>query len=121
MPFQGVLCLVYMICALRTNMVFVGIFFTLVLAFGFLTGGYFYNAQGRTALAGKLIIGGGACAFVTCILGWWIFAAILLASLDFPFGLPVGDLSTMIKSASEKKKEKMRDGAIADEENAAAT
>lgn len=116
---MGVLCLIYMICALRTNLVFVGIFFTLVLAFGFLTGAYFHNAQGNATLAGKLIIGGGACAFVTCILGWWIFAAILLASLDFPFGLPVGDLSTMIKGASDKKKEKIREnGGVADEENA---
>jgi len=110
-----------MICALRTNLVFVGIFFTLVIAFGFLTAGYFYNAQGNTAMAGKMIVGGGAVAFVTCILGWWIFAAILLASLDFPFGLPVGDLSTFIKSATDKKKEQMRDGAVADEENAVAT
>jgi len=109
-----------MVCALRTNVVFVGIFFTLVLAFGFLTGGYFHNAQGNAVLAGKLIVGGGACAFVTCILGWWIFAAILLASLDFPFGLPVGDLSTMIKGATEKKKEQMENGGMADE-NALAT
>jgi len=58
---------------------------------------------------------------MTCLLGWYIFAAILLASLDFPFGLPVGDLSTLIKGATEKKKEQMRDGRIADEENAVAT
>lgn len=25
---------------------------------------------------------------MTCLLGWWIFFAILLAALDFPFQLP---------------------------------
>ncbi|KAL8744472.1 MAG: hypothetical protein Q9190_003286 [Brigantiaea leucoxantha] len=28
----------------------------------------------------------------------------MLASLDFPFQIPVGDLSTMVKGASEKNK-----------------
>jgi len=34
--------------------------------------------------------------------GWWIFLAITLASVDFPLAIPVGDLSTMIKGASER-------------------
>ncbi|MDI1492706.1 MAG: hypothetical protein OHK93_004488 [Ramalina farinacea] len=48
----------------------------------------------------------GAFAFVTSLAGWWIFCAIMLASLDFPFSLPVGDLSRVIKGASERKIEK---------------
>ena len=32
MVFMGVLCLIYLVCSLRTNIVFVVIFFTLVLA-----------------------------------------------------------------------------------------
>jgi len=36
--------------------------------------------------------------------GWWIFFAIMLAALDFPFQIPVGDLFTMIKGASERPK-----------------
>lgn len=117
---MGVLCFVYMICALRTNLVFVLIFFTLIPAFGLLCGGFFYLGLGNTTRASTLIIAGGAFAFVTCILGWWIFAAILLASLDFPFQLPgmsttllylhelllitcpVFDLSTVIRGASDK-------------------
>lgn len=121
---MGVLCLVYLICALRTNLVFVGIFFTLVLAFGFLTAAYWYTADGNAVLAGRMQIAGGACSFVTCLLGWWIFMAIMLAALDFPFQIPgkyllaewplarscaddpypVGDLSSMIKGASERQK-----------------
>jgi succinate-acetate transporter protein len=116
--FMGLLCLMYLVCSLRTNVVFVVIFLTLVLAFGCLTGAYWNNAlsfaataAGNTALsatkakiASRCLVAGGACAFVTCLAGWWIFFAIMLASLDFPFQIPVGDLSTMIKGASEKKK-----------------
>lgn len=41
--------------------------------------------------------------------GWWIFFAIMLASLDFPFNIPVGDLSHIIKGASAKKAMKEHD------------
>jgi len=104
--FMGVLCFIYMICALRTNIVFFGIFATLVPAFGCLAGAYWHLAQGNTAIAGKLLVAGGAITFVTDMLGWWIFAAIMLAALDFPFQLPVGDLSHIIKGASQKAKER---------------
>lgn len=99
---MGVLCLIYLICALRTNIVFVLIFFLLVPAFGCLTAAFWYAALGNTDRFSTLLIAGGALAFVVCILGWWIFTAILFASLDFPIQLPVGDLSHIIKGGSEK-------------------
>jgi len=89
-----VLCLVYMILALRTNIVFFLIFFTLVPAFGCLAGAYWhlalaYGGQAASATtAGRLVIAGGAWCFITCLLGWYIFFAIMLAALDFPFNLP---------------------------------
>lgn len=128
--FMSLLCFVYMILALRTNIVFVIIFATLVPAFGCLAGAYWHNAQafgaGATvapAISGKLLIAAGALTFITDMAGWWIFFAIMLAALDFPFQLPgmsttkvtschmltvriVGDLSTLIKGASEKAKQK---------------
>ena len=85
---MGVLCFLYMLLALRTNIVFFLIFLTLVLAFSCLAGAYWQLAQGATVLAGRLVVAGGACAFVTCCCGWWIFFAIMLAALDFPFQLP---------------------------------
>jgi hypothetical protein len=85
---MGFLCFIYMICALRTNLVFVGIFFFLVPAFGCLAGAYWHLAEGNVSTALTLLKAGGACCFVVCALGWWIFFAILLASLDFPFQLP---------------------------------
>lgn len=115
---MGLLCLIYFICSLRTNVVFALIFFTLVLAFGCLTGAYWNLAiaygnpatsaarAAHAATAGKCLVAAGALTFVTDMCGWWIFFAIMLASLDFPFQIPVGDLSTMIKGASDRKKAK---------------
>jgi hypothetical protein len=85
---MGLMCFIFLICSIRTNVCFFMIFFTLVMAFGFLTGSYLQLNNGNVALAGRLQVAGGACAFVTCIFGWWIFFAIMLAALDFPFQLP---------------------------------
>ena len=113
--FMGVLCFIYLICSLRTNVVFVVIFFTLVCAFGLLAGSYWQNAlaigdpkghPNAAHLAGRLQIAAGAFTFVTSMAGWWIFFAIMLASLDFPFQIPVGDLSTLIRGGSERLKDK---------------
>ena len=84
---MGAMCLVYSICALRTNLILFLILFLLVPTFACLTAGYFFLAAG-SAKATNCIIAGGALAFVVCMLGWWIFAAILLAAVDFPLAIP---------------------------------
>jgi len=101
---MGILCLVYLICSIRTNLIFFLIFFTLVPAFGLLAGAFLNGAQGKAGIAHKCQEAAGAFTFVTCILGWYILLAIMLASVDFPFDLPLVDLSGMIKGASEKRK-----------------
>ncbi|CAI9636339.1 unnamed protein product [Alternaria burnsii] len=101
---MGLLCLVYLICSIRTNLIFFLIFFTLVPAFGLLAGSYLQAANGRAALAAKLAEAAGAFCFVTCLCGWYIFLAIMLASVDFPLDLPLVDLSSVVKGASEKRK-----------------
>lgn len=101
---MGVLCLVYLVLALRTNVVFVLIFFWLVIAFGCLAGAYWHLANAyadprsaadptfavasELATAGRCAVAGGAFCFLVCLLGWWIFSAIMLAALDFPFQIP---------------------------------
>ncbi|CAH0001999.1 unnamed protein product [Clonostachys byssicola] len=103
--FMGVLCFLFLVCSLRTNVVFVVIFLSLMLAFFFLTGGYMALASdftGNADKAGKLIIGGGACAFVCAMTGWYLLTAQMLDVVDFPFGLPVGDLSGIVKGRSER-------------------
>lgn len=34
--------------------------------------------------------------------GWWIFLAQMLAAVDFPLQIPVGDVSHLIPGASTK-------------------
>jgi succinate-acetate transporter protein len=112
--FMGVLCFIYLICSLRTNVVFVVIFFSLTGTFCLLSGAYWQeaNAFGNNndaatlILAHNLQVAAGAFSFIASMAGWWIFFAIMLAALDFPFQIPVGDLSTLIKGYSEKEKEK---------------
>ena len=77
---MGLLCLVYLICALRTNIVFLVIFFTLVLAFGFLSGAYWQLAQGNAVLGGKLVVvseslrtAGPELSTDAFVLGWRCF------------------------------------------------
>ncbi|KFY32508.1 hypothetical protein V493_00129 [Pseudogymnoascus sp. VKM F-4281 (FW-2241)] len=111
--FVAVMCFIYLICSLRTNIIFVTIFFTLVLGFSLLSGSFWQTANGignadprALALGHGLQIASGACFFVTCMAGWYMFFAIMLEELDFPFQIPVGDLSTLIMGASQKKKAK---------------
>ncbi|KAI9706949.1 MAG: hypothetical protein M1820_004535 [Bogoriella megaspora] len=104
---MGFLCFIYMILSLRTNIVFFIIFLTLIFAFCLLAGAYWQMSNNPTStLPTKLIVAAGAFSFVTCVGGWWIFFAIMLAALDFPFQVPVGDLSHIIKGASDRAKAK---------------
>jgi len=84
---MGMLCFVFLICSLRTNIAFVIIFATLTTAFALLTAAYWNNIA-NPEYAGTLTVAAGASLFVTCASGWWILFAILLASLDFPFQIP---------------------------------
>ncbi len=57
--FMGFLCFVYLICSVRTNIVFFLIFLCLVLAFSLLTGAYWALAKdyaGNAAYAHKLVV-----------------------------------------------------------------
>jgi len=101
---MGIFCLICLVCSLRTNAVFFGIFFMLCLVFALLAGAYFQLSNGNAGIAGRLQEAAGACFFVCSLFGWWQFVAIMLASLDFPWSIPVGDLSNVIKGASERKK-----------------
>lgn len=102
---MGLMCFIYLICSLRTNIVFFIIFLTLVIAFTCLAGAYWNLNLGNVALAGRLQTTAGACIFVTSACGWWILLAIMLAALDFPFQLPVGDLSHAIRGASNRARD----------------
>lgn len=106
--FMGLLSLIYLVCALRTNLVFVAIFLGLLLTFVILTGSYWHTAQGHTEMAERLQVAAGAFGFLATLAGWWIFFAQMLASVDFPFQIPVGDISHLITPLSERIKQKER-------------
>ena len=96
--YMGVLCFVYLICSVRTNICFFLIFLCLVPTFGLLANYFFTHGANPVELEAA-----GALAFVVSLLGWYIFLVQLLAAVDFPINLPVGDLSRFIKGASDKK------------------
>ncbi|KIX95968.1 uncharacterized protein Z520_08223 [Fonsecaea multimorphosa CBS 102226] len=100
--YMGLLCLVYLICSLRTNIIFLSIFATLVPAFGCLTGYFWKASQGIDAT--NLVVAAGAITFVTSLLGWYLLVVQLLLSVDFPLTLPVGDLSHLIRGAGDMNK-----------------
>jgi uncharacterized protein len=100
--YMGLLCLVYLIIALRTNIIFVLIFALLVPAFACLATVFFQAGNGIAAPTYQTAA--GALTFVVCLLGWYLFFVQLLAAVDFPLNLPVGDLSGFIKGASERAK-----------------
>ena len=56
MLFMGLLCLVFFICSLRTNVVYVVVFSSLVVAFALLTGQHFQIALGNIHFADNLQI-----------------------------------------------------------------
>lgn len=96
--YMGILCFVYMIISVRTNLVFFLIFLLLIPAFGCLAAYFFGHGANPT-----LLVAAGGLTFVICLLGWYLFFVQLLAAVDFPLNLPVGDLSRFVKGASEKK------------------
>ncbi|CAI6099199.1 unnamed protein product [Clonostachys chloroleuca] len=97
---MGVLAFVYLICALRTNIVFVTISLSLLPAFSMLMAAFWLQAEdfeGNAAMAHQMLVGAGASLIVTCVAGWYMLVAILFEIVDFPIQLPVGDLSSVIK------------------------
>ncbi|KAK7542165.1 uncharacterized protein J3D65DRAFT_644084 [Phyllosticta citribraziliensis] len=98
------MCFLFTILALRTNLCFVTILGTLCLLFCMLAGAYWQTSNGNLDTARHLQKAGGAFSFITICAGWWVMFAILLVAIDFPFQLPVGDLSHIIKGKSEKRK-----------------
>lgn len=102
--YMGLLCVVFMIVALRTNIVFVLIFALLIPAFGCFAGYFWQNARGVPA-AGLLKVAGGLC-FACSLLGWYLLVVQLFVAVDFPLELPVGDLSGLFNGRSERAKEK---------------
>jgi len=102
--FMAVLCFLYAIAAIRTNVCFFTILCLFTVIFSLLSASYF-GASGHEAASNTLRIAGGYVTFIANIVGWYLFFSMILEAVDFPFVLPVGDLSHVIKGRSQKEKE----------------
>ncbi|KAF7596802.1 hypothetical protein BBP40_012401 [Aspergillus hancockii] len=98
---MAILVTIYMICATRTNAVYVLIFAALILVFVFLAAGYWRLADADAVVGNRLIVGAGAALFVASLLGFYLLIVQLFEALGFPFHLPVGDLSGYWESQKE--------------------
>lgn len=102
----AVLCLIYMVAALRTNVILVFVLFTFVVAFPFLAASYFAGAAGHASKSKNCRVTGGAFAFIGSMAAWYLFISMILESVDFPISLPVGDLSTRFKGKTQRTQER---------------
>ncbi|KAF2773370.1 GPR1/FUN34/YaaH-class plasma membrane protein [Teratosphaeria nubilosa] len=103
--FMAVLCLACTILALRTNICLVVILTCFTVTFPCLTASYSYAADGSGPAATCRIVG-AAFAFVASMVAWYLWFSILLDAVDFPFSLPVGNLTGIIKGRNDKLKKK---------------
>ncbi|KAL2829115.1 GPR1/FUN34/yaaH family-domain-containing protein [Aspergillus pseudoustus] len=101
--FLTILAIFYLVVSVRTNIVFFTVFLLLVPCFGCLSGFYFSIGTGTPNLTLQHTAGGLALGIN--ILGWYLLFVQLLTTVDFPLSLPVGDLSHIIRGASERQKE----------------
>ncbi|KEF63780.1 uncharacterized protein A1O9_01758, partial [Exophiala aquamarina CBS 119918] len=92
--FLGLVSLIYLVGALRTNLCFVTGLIILVLDVGFFTGIYFNFALGHVSAAAH-------CQKIPLA---WLFLAEILEAVDFPFAILVGDLSRRVPGHSQRRR-----------------
>jgi len=68
--FMGLLSLMYLVCALRTNLIFVTIFLGLFLTFVLLAGSYWTLALGMMGTSARLQVAAGAWGLIATLAGW---------------------------------------------------
>jgi hypothetical protein len=83
-----------------SNLVYIGIFFTVDLAFTLIASSYFAAADGNSNAALALQKAGGAFAFIGGLLGYYLLGNLMLQEATF-FSFPMGDTSRFFKKKSE--------------------
>jgi len=92
-----VITFIFLIASLRTNAVFVMLFFSLDIGFGILATAYFRLAEGLAEQGLHLIKIAGGFFFVTCFCGYILFFGVMMQVVGMPFSVPFGDLSGFLK------------------------
>ncbi|KAH6891482.1 GPR1/FUN34/yaaH family-domain-containing protein [Thelonectria olida] len=101
---MGILCAVFTVASIRTNAVLFTILLLLVPCFACLSASFFAVSKGEASKALTYQHAGAALLLVVSFLGWYIFLALVLLSVEFPFTLPLGDLSTVIRGSGDRQK-----------------
>ncbi|KAH7237999.1 GPR1/FUN34/yaaH family-domain-containing protein [Fusarium solani] len=100
---MALLCIVFLVASLRTNIVFFLIFLLLVPTFSCLAASFFHLAQGNVAHAATLQNVGAALLLAVSLLAWYIFTALVLQSVEFPYVIPVGDMPCFVKGGRKER------------------
>ena len=88
--------LFFLLGSLPLNLVYIGIFFTVQMAFTLVAAGYFLLADGYEETAKAVNTAGGAFAFASGMLGYYTVAN-LMCSEALYFSFPMGDTSRFFK------------------------
>ncbi|KXT15550.1 hypothetical protein AC579_6534 [Pseudocercospora musae] len=88
--------LFFLLGSLPLNLVYIGIFFTVQMAFILVAAAYFLVADGKTETAGALNTAAGAFAFASGMLGYYTVAN-LMCSESLHFSFPMGDTSRFFR------------------------
>ncbi|EME43628.1 hypothetical protein DOTSEDRAFT_132124 [Dothistroma septosporum NZE10] len=91
----------FYVCTFRTNVLFVLLFTCIVPACGCIAGIFYELANGNTERAHNCQLTAGALFFCACCFGWYLFAGLVLPTVDFPLRIPLGDLSTVIPGLTD--------------------
>lgn len=86
----------FLIATLPINLVYIGIFFTVELAFGLVAASYFAAADGHLAASIALKKSGGAFGFISGILGYYTLGHLMCQEALF-FSFPLGDTSRLFR------------------------
>lgn len=98
----AVLNIFFLIGSLPLNLVYIGIFFTVEMAFTLVSAVYFLKADGKIAEANSVSIAAGAFAFVAGMLGFYTIGNLMCQeALNFSF--PMGDTSHLFKRKASKE------------------
>ena len=77
---------------MTSNIVYIGIFATVELAFTLIAASYFAAADGHTSASTALQKSGGVFAFLAGLLGWYTLGHLMCQQALF-FSFPMGDTS----------------------------
>ncbi|CAK4030931.1 related to GPR1 and Fun34p [Lecanosticta acicola] len=96
-----VLMFVFFVCTFRTNIIYVLLFACITPGCGCIAGAFLNLAAGKLDRAHDCQVAAGALLFAATSIGWYLFAALIFPSVDFPIPVPLGDLQHLVPGLSE--------------------